>query len=118
MLGTMCEMEGADVTTAIDGKMALEHLAAKDFDILVSDVGMPTMDGYELLARLRKSARNADISAIALSGYGHSLRAAAVGFTSQLHKPVPMHELLDLLKAVMESKRRLRVLGIGFYSRN
>src|SRR5690606_26621437 len=74
MLGSLCEMEGADVTTAANGLLALERLAEEDFDVLVSDLGMPTMDGYELLTRLRRSARNASIPAIALSGYGPSLK--------------------------------------------
>lgn len=105
MLGTLCEMEGVDVATALHGQAALDLLAEKDFDILISDIGMPAMDGYELLKRLRKSARNADIPAVALSGYGRSEKAAAAGFTEQLYKPVPMNELLDMLAALAEKKK-------------
>src|SRR5690606_12214118 len=104
MLGSLCEMEGADVTTAANGLLALERLAEEDFDVLVSDLGMPTMDGYELLTRLRRSTRNASIPAIALSGYGPSLKATAVGFTYQLYKPVPMNEFINLLSTVAGGK--------------
>ncbi len=94
MLSMLCEMEGAQVTTAVNGQEALERLAEQDFDILISDLGMPSMDGYELLMRLRQGTRNNNIPAIALSGYRYSQKAKAVGFTDQLCKPVPTHELL------------------------
>ncbi|RTZ45576.1 PAS domain S-box protein [Candidimonas sp. SYP-B2681] len=95
MLRMLCEMEGAQVITALNGQDALAQLYEQDFDILVSDLGMPTMDGYELLMRLRKGTRNSNIPAIALSGYRYSQKAKAVGFTDQLCKPVPTQELLN-----------------------
>jgi two-component system CheB/CheR fusion protein len=97
MLGALCEMEGANVTVSESGSDALNRLANEDFDVLVSDIGMPGMSGYELLMQLRQSARNSTIPAIALSGYGYSEKANAVGFTDQLCKPVPMSELLSKL---------------------
>lgn len=100
MLGALCEIEGANVTTAASGSDALARLANDDFDVLVSDIGMPGMSGYELLAELRRSARNSTIPAIALSGYGYSEKANAVGFNDQLCKPVPMSELLSKLCAI------------------
>lgn len=97
-LGALCELEGAKATIATSGQQALDLLAEHDFDILISDIGMPDMDGYQLLTQLRSSSRNARIPAIALSGYGHSVRAQAVGYTEQLCKPVSMTELLARLK--------------------
>ncbi|PLC54708.1 chemotaxis protein [Pollutimonas nitritireducens] len=104
VLSALCEMRGAIVTTASDGSKALALLHSGDFDVLVSDLGMPNMDGYTLLASLRRSARNADVPAIALTGYGQSEKARAVGFTDQLCKPVPMDELISKLGAI--HKRR------------
>jgi two-component system CheB/CheR fusion protein len=97
-LSALCELEGATATIATSGQQALDLLADRDFDILVSDIGMPDMDGYELLMRLRSSSRNTHIPAIALSGYGHSVKAQAVGYTEQLCKPVSMTELLSRLQ--------------------
>src|SRR3546814_4029251 len=71
MLTTLCEMEGATVVNAGDGAQALEKLESGDFDVLVSDLGMPVMDGYTLLAKVRGGTHNTDIPAIALTGYGY-----------------------------------------------
>jgi two-component system CheB/CheR fusion protein len=100
VLRSLCEFEGAQVTAANNGLAALDHLAQHDFDILVSDLGMPHMDGYDLLTALRKSERNANVPAIALTGYRYSEKARAAGFSDQLCKPVPMDELLAKLCAL------------------
>ncbi|NYT45303.1 PAS domain S-box protein [Alcaligenaceae bacterium] len=105
MLATLCEMEGAQVHTALDGQQALELLESFDFDILITDLGMPVMDGYTLLTRLRSGSRNADIPAIALTGYGYSEKAQLVGFTDQLCKPVPMKRLLEKLTEAVTQRR-------------
>lgn len=98
LLGQLCEMEGAQVTTAEDGVQALSVLSQADFDILVSDIAMPNMDGYELLTALRKSDRNADIPAIALTGYGDTEKARVAGFNEQLQKPTPIEDLVNTLR--------------------
>ncbi|HUH58589.1 MAG TPA: CheR family methyltransferase [Candidimonas sp.] len=100
MLGALCEMEGASVAMSASAPDALTRLASEDYDVLVSDIGMPGMSGYELLTRLRQSGRNSDIPAIALSGYGYSEKADVVGFNDQLCKPVPMSELLTKICAI------------------
>jgi two-component system CheB/CheR fusion protein len=97
-LGALCEMEGAVTTQANGGAAALALLAEQDFDVLVSDLGMPGMDGYELLTALRQGGRNAAVPAIALSGYGENARAREVGFVEQLCKPVPIDELIAKLR--------------------
>ena len=104
-LSTILEMEGAEVTTAHNGKQALAKLEAEDFDILVSDLGMPVMDGYTMLARLRHGSRNADIPAIALTGFGYSEKARLVGFTDQMCKPVPMNDLIIRLVELVSLPR-------------
>lgn len=94
-LSMFFEMEGAEVSIASNGKEAWALLENGDFDILVSDLGMPVMDGYTLLVRLRHGKRNAGIPAIALTGNGYSEKARLVGFTAQVCKPVSMIELTD-----------------------
>src|SRR5690606_19513492 len=104
VLSALCQMRGAFVMTATDGVKALALLQSNDVDVLVSDLGMPNMDGYSLLANLRRSERNMDVPAIALTGYGHSEKARAVGFTDQLCQPVPMDELISKLSAIHKRK--------------
>jgi two-component system CheB/CheR fusion protein len=101
-LSALCEMEGAVTMQAGGGATALALLAEQDFDVLVSDLGMPGMDGYELLAALRKGGRNARLPAIALSGYGENAKAREVGFVEQLCKPVPIDELIDKLRQLAQ----------------
>jgi two-component system CheB/CheR fusion protein len=91
-------MEDAVVTTATQGNAALEAAAHADFDLLISDVGMPGMDGYQLISALRSQSRNAAIPAIALTGYGGQQvveRALNAGFTGHLCKPVPIDVLVS-----------------------
>jgi two-component system CheB/CheR fusion protein len=115
-LALLFEMEGAEVSTASNGREALARLSATDFDILISDLGMPVMDGYTLMAHVRHGKRNADIPAIALSGYGYSQKADLVGYTDQVCKPVSMDELMTRLAALAtlsRSRAAMRAAGTG-----
>lgn len=94
------ERHGAAVTEAASAQEALDKLSSFDFDILISDIGMPTMDGYQLLKKLRrmKSNQNALIPAIAMSAFAsaeHRDRAAASGFQKHLAKPLDFDALLN-----------------------
>src|SRR5690349_9949870 len=55
------EMEGYYVQTAGDGVQALEHMLACEFDVIVSDVQMPRMDGTELLKKVKEQAPNTEV---------------------------------------------------------
>jgi len=67
MIGKYLTEDGYEVKKAKDGKEALGYLETEDFDMLVSDIEMPIMNGYELIYNLRKSTRNSNIPALALS---------------------------------------------------
>jgi signal transduction histidine kinase/ActR/RegA family two-component response regulator len=100
---------GAAVECAEDAAAALKWLVAKEFDLLVCDIGMPGMDGYELMGRIRASAdpQIAKLPAIALTAYAmrHDLaRAKEVGFQRHVSKPFS----LIALSAAAET-----VLGLG-----
>ncbi len=58
------EAAGFDVTTAVDGEDALIKLYEKSFDIVISDIQMPRMDGFGLIERLKKESRFKDIPVI------------------------------------------------------
>jgi DNA-binding response OmpR family regulator len=61
-------MNGHDVHTAQNGAHALKHLDAVPFDVVISDLYMPVMNGYELLTAMRKHASHMDTPFILLTG--------------------------------------------------
>jgi PAS domain S-box-containing protein len=104
------EKEKAEIVTATSAKDALERLAAQDFHILITDIGMPLADGYDLIARVRQlqTEQNAFITAIALTAYASSddrRRALAAGFQGHLAKPVDYDELLSFIKGFYEKMK-------------
>jgi PAS domain S-box-containing protein len=83
------EQAGAIVTTAPSATVALEMLAQSKLDILISDIGMPEMDGYRLMRRIRQLGNS--IPAVALTAYAGEVdhqQAIAAGFHTHLTKPV------------------------------
>jgi two-component system, chemotaxis family, CheB/CheR fusion protein len=97
---TLLELEGAHVQTAESGELALSAASKDDFDVILSDIGMPEMSGYELIAQLRKSPRTARVPAIALTGFGREqdiARAIEAGFDAHISKPVTLRALLDAI---------------------
>jgi CheY-like chemotaxis protein/two-component sensor histidine kinase len=100
MLQAFLEGEGHALQTAHDGPAGLVALLAGAIDVVVCDIGLPGMDGLEVLARLRATADGARPVAIALSGYGQAedrTRAHAAGFDHYLVKPVDPDVLLALV---------------------
>lgn len=105
MLGKLLELEGAYVESARGGVEALEIAQKKDFDLVISDISMPGMDGYELLRKLRALPEMADVPAVALTGYGRSTdidRAHEEGFAEHLTKPLDMDELLKIVRKLTD----------------
>ena len=106
--GMLLQLEGAVVTTAGSGPEALEtaQQPGAEFDLILSDIGMPGMDGYELMRRLRQlDSPVARLPAIALTGFGRQAderRAREAGFDAHLPKPAS----LDALTALMATLRR------------
>ena len=99
-LGELLTAEGAKVTTATSAYAALEKAKNGDFDLVVSDIGMPGMDGIELIARLRKLPKAARWPAIAVTGFGRledAQKAKAAGFDLHLTKPVSLEALSEAL---------------------
>jgi signal transduction histidine kinase/CheY-like chemotaxis protein len=98
MLAQLLTIEGADVATAGSGAEALSLAAEASFDVILSDISMPEMDGYELLQALRARPRTAAIPAIAITGFGQdedAERARAAGFAAHLTKPVQVSRLIE-----------------------
>ncbi|MGJ7543350.1 CheR family methyltransferase [Variovorax sp. LT1R16] len=89
-------LEGAIVDTAANGKEALAMLQAQPYDLLVSDLGMPEMDGFALIGEVRRIDATRELRAIAVSGLGRRVdarRALEAGFNAHLPKPASIDEL-------------------------
>jgi PAS domain S-box-containing protein len=99
LVGTVLRGAGASVTTAASAREALD--AQGTFDLILTDIAMPEMDGYAFLRRLRSRATAADIPAIALTAYARSEdveRAIGSGFQEHLKKPIEPAKLLEAVK--------------------
>ena len=99
LLRVVLEMAGAEVTTMSSPLTALERIAEVNPDVLVLDVGMPEMDGFELITRIRRSENPSirNIPAAALTAFARSedrTRALRSGFEMHLAKPVDPGELV------------------------
>ena len=102
--GYLLEHEGARVTPASSGVEALELTETEDFDLVISDVGMPGMDGYQLMAEMRKRPRTAGLPAIALTGHGRTQdieRALQSGFDAHVGKPVDFARMRATMASVL-----------------
>ncbi len=105
MIATILQVGGASVVTVPGAREAFEQLSHQPFDVLVSDIAMPTEDGHSLVRRVRArdDIRRA-IPAIALTAYGGPLQrelALSAGFDDYLKKPFSPQELRRVLAQVV-----------------
>jgi len=70
MYATKLEMQGYDVMTAGDGKQALKLIAKKKPDLILLDLNLPIMDGFQVLEQLKSNAATKDIPVLILTNYG------------------------------------------------
>jgi PAS domain S-box-containing protein len=99
---------GYDVLTAENAEAALELIAREEVDVIVSDIGLPGMDGYEFLRRARElpSARHA--TAFALTGFGLEAdlrRARDAGYVDHFVKPLDVEEMNRRIRARSPARR-------------
>jgi two-component system CheB/CheR fusion protein len=105
MFSTLLRLSGYNVSVAESATQALERARDTQFDIIVSDIGMPEMNGYELAQRLRELPGYAQVPMIAVTGYAmykDKAQALESGFNAHLSKPVNPMTLLDLIERLRE----------------
>jgi CheY-like chemotaxis protein len=98
-LGALFEMENFDVSTAYDGYAAVAAATQQQPDMIVMDLGMPGMDGYEAARLIRQQPGGETIQLVALTGWGQTdarRRTLDAGFDQHLIKPVDFDDLLRL----------------------
>jgi CheY-like chemotaxis protein len=100
-LNDLLAIEGHTITSTYDGTSGLAMALENVYDIIVCDIGLPGMDGYEVVTQLRLNSIGRRMPMlIALSGYNqleNRTRAEEVGFDHYLVKPVAIDALLNLI---------------------
>jgi CheY-like chemotaxis protein len=99
-LAMLLKLDGHDAESVYDPSIALERVGEFDPEVILLDIGLPIMNGYEVARRLRELGNKARL--VALTGYGQAediQRARAAGFDSHLVKPVELPDLVKELSA-------------------
>jgi len=110
-LQALFEMENCNVATAYDGYQAVQAVEHEMPDMIVMDLGMPRMDGYEAARRIRGKAGSQGVLMIALTGWGQSdarQRTIEAGFDHHLIKPVNFDEIKRLASGRLNPQPALR----------
>jgi signal transduction histidine kinase/ActR/RegA family two-component response regulator len=109
LLREILEATGARVATTTSGSFALENIEADCPDVLISDLGLPGMDGFQLIERIRSlGGRCADMAAAALTAYARTedrAKSLRAGFEMHLTKPIDPSELVAAVAAL--TRRRM-----------
>src|SRR5205809_1727380 len=101
-LKMILERRGYDITVAYSADQATEKARQENFDLLISDIGLPDRSGYELM----KEMRGRGVPGIALSGFGmeHDVnRARAAGFSEHLTKPINFERLEEVIRQLLSN---------------
>lgn len=105
---TLLEMEGFEVRMAHDGQEALEVARAFRPEVVLLDIGLPGMNGFEVAHGLRSQPESRDALLIALTGYGETesrVRSAQAGFDFHMVKPADVNLLLTMLANPQEARK-------------
>jgi PAS domain S-box-containing protein len=117
MLCATLEAERYTVETAPDARTALEAAARRLPDLVLQDLILPDMDGYELIRHLRALPGGAELPILALSGFLGRLEeswTAEAGFTAMLVKPIPPRQLLESIRPYLPRQpERSGLVGEG-----
>ncbi len=100
MLSVLLEHAGYEVVTADSARAALTAASGDQFDVIISDIGMPEMNGYELATTLRSQPGYETTPMVAVTGYSmfDQQRSINAGFNAHLTKPIEPRALLDLIE--------------------
>ena len=104
MIELLLKHAGYDVSTADSAKAALRLARKRHYDLIISDIGMPEMNGYELAGELRKLVNYDRTPMIAVTGYSEyddRGRAVNAGFNIHLTKPIEPEQLLAIMNVLL-----------------
>ena len=95
----LLQVYGCDVVGVSDGAQAIEEAQRRTLDLCLIDIGMPGMNGYEVVRRLRQLSKTASLFIVALTGFGQAedrAKALEAGFDGHLVKPIDLYQLAKL----------------------
>ncbi|HEX8539031.1 MAG TPA: response regulator [Cystobacter sp.] len=106
-LSEILEAEGFEIRRARNGKEALERLEPDPPQLILLDLMMPVMDGWEFAQRMRQRPSVAHIPIIVLSADRNvGLKATDIGATGHLAKPFELSDLLDMVRRALANGSR------------
>jgi len=108
-LSLMLTLNEHDVSAVGSGRQAVAEVLAHPPDVIICDVGLPDLDGFEVMRAIRSAQPASGIFAIALTGYAQAEdreRALAAGFDAHLAKPPRFEEMDEILAGVARRKVR------------
>ncbi len=99
--------KGYQTIEAADGEEALEKVAAEKPDLILLDISIPKIDGYEVAKRLKSQEEFRDIPIVALTAHamkGDREKVIVAGFEGYISKPINVRELPDQVKSYLRGK--------------
>ncbi len=103
---TILSGEGYEVTLANDGDVALSLFKGALYDLVITDIKMPVMDGLQLLQEIRKAGSKTDV--IMVTAYGEVetyLKAMSLGAAEYINKPIRIKELKRIVHKVLTERK-------------
>lgn len=100
MLAVVLSHAGYSVVTAASAPAALKEARERQFDVIISDIGMPEMNGYQLAREMRLLPGYETVPMVAVTGYSmfdDKERSTNAGFNAHMTKPIDPRALLDLI---------------------
>ncbi|HYG77603.1 MAG TPA: response regulator [Planctomycetota bacterium] len=98
------QYEGFTVHTATNGNSALKLAQTESYDLILSDIMMPEMDGMQFISALRQTpGPNQQTRALAISAMGRKQGALAAGFDGFIAKPFDLTQLLDSIRSTSQT---------------
>ena len=97
--------KGYQMVEAVDGEDALEKAESENPDIILLDISIPKLDGYEVTRRLKSREKFKNIPIIALTAHamkGDKEKALQAGYDGYISKPISIHELPDQIKSYLK----------------
>ncbi|MCD6187935.1 MAG: response regulator [Desulfuromusa sp.] len=103
-------LPGLKITEAGDGVAALKQLSGEKYDLLLTDINMPMMDGLKLVGLIRKDAIYAKLPIIVISTEGSNVtreRAIAIGANEYITKPLQTTRLIEVVRRLLDPETQL-----------
>lgn len=104
LIFAISRVAGSQVIEADDGLDALKKLAGETFDIILTDINMPIMDGLKLVKRLRSDDKHADIPIVIITTEGGEedrKKALALGANAYITKPIRAPQVIETVKGLL-----------------